>query len=52
MDKARHPQVVRTWVVERTKVLCRPPQPSKLRPEPRRGPAKNPRRPGPAPKGG
>jgi hypothetical protein len=26
MDKGRHPQVIRTWKVERTKTLTRPPQ--------------------------
>jgi hypothetical protein len=26
MDKGRHPHVVRTWTVERTKVPYRPPQ--------------------------
>jgi hypothetical protein len=26
MDKARHPHVIRTWRVERTKVPYRPPQ--------------------------
>lgn len=29
MDKGRHPHVVRTWTVERTKVPYRPPQPAK-----------------------
>jgi hypothetical protein len=28
MDKGRHPHVVRTWTVERTKVPYRPPQPA------------------------
>jgi hypothetical protein len=32
MDKERHPHVIRTWTVERTKVPCRLPQPSKARP--------------------
>jgi len=32
MDKARHPHVIRTWIVERTKVLYRQPQPAKLQP--------------------
>ena len=31
MDKQRHPNVVRTWTVERTKVLYPPPPPVKLR---------------------
>lgn len=31
MDKGRHPHVVRTWTVERTKVPYRPPQPAKMR---------------------
>jgi hypothetical protein len=31
MDKTRHPHVIRTWRVERTKVLYRPPRPVKLR---------------------
>lgn len=30
MDKARHPHVIRTWRVERTKLPYRPPQPAKL----------------------
>ncbi len=34
MDKARHPHVMRTWRVERTKVLYRQPQPPKLPPHP------------------
>jgi hypothetical protein len=40
MDKARHPHVIRTWTVERTKVLHRQPQPVKTRsnPVPFRGP--------------
>jgi hypothetical protein len=29
MDRARHPFVVRTWTVERTKVPYRPPQAAK-----------------------
>jgi hypothetical protein len=29
-DKTRHPHVIRTWRVERTKVLYRPPRPVKL----------------------
>jgi hypothetical protein len=44
MDKARHPHVIRTWTVERTKVLYRPPQPKprpKLRQDLFRGPGKN-----------
>ena len=32
MDKRRHPNVVRTWTVERTKVLYPTPPPVKLRP--------------------
>ena len=32
MDKQRHPNVVRTWTVERTKVRYPPPPPVKLRP--------------------
>jgi hypothetical protein len=31
MDKPRHPHVVRTWTVERTRIPYRPPQP-KIRP--------------------
>lgn len=54
MDKARHPHVVRTWTVERTKVPIRPPQPAKIRQNPRqdvmRGPEKRPRTPTPPPK--
>jgi len=52
MDKARHPHVIRTWTVERTKVLYRPPQPTRLRPnrgpEFFRGPAKPSHTPKPA----
>lgn len=33
MDKGRHPHVVRTWTVERTKVPFRPPQSAKTRPD-------------------
>lgn len=33
MDKGRHPQVVRTWRVERTKVPNRVPQPKKAQPQ-------------------
>jgi hypothetical protein len=55
-DKARHPNVIRTWTVERTKVPYRPPQPAKLPPRPRqdlfRGPEKTPRNPGSAPESG
>jgi hypothetical protein len=42
MDKSRHPHVVRTWTVERTKVPYRQAQPVNLRPrnEKMRGPAK------------
>jgi hypothetical protein len=32
MDKQRHPNVVRTWTVERTKVRYPSPPPAKLRP--------------------
>jgi len=42
MDKGRHPHVIRTWTVERTKTHYRPPQAMKPRPELRqklRGPA-------------
>jgi hypothetical protein len=41
MDKARHPHVIRTWTVERTKVLHRQPQRIKMpnNPQPFRGPA-------------
>jgi hypothetical protein len=35
MDKARRPQVIRTWTVERTKVPYRPPQPAKQSSNPR-----------------
>ncbi|MBZ5626149.1 MAG: hypothetical protein LAQ69_46815 [Acidobacteriia bacterium] len=54
MDKARHPNVIRTWTVERTKVPYRPPQPVKLPTPPRqnRGPEKTSRHPGLAPKSG
>jgi hypothetical protein len=34
MDKTRHPHVIRTWRVERTKVLYRPPRPVKLPSDP------------------
>ena len=30
MDKARHPHVIRTWRVERTRLPYRPPQTAKL----------------------
>lgn len=30
MDKARHPHVIRTWRVERTKLPYRPPQGANL----------------------
>lgn len=53
MDKARHPHVIRTWTVERTKVLYRQPQPLRLRPNLRpvsfRSPAKSPQTPKSAP---
>ncbi|HLJ51000.1 MAG TPA: hypothetical protein VKU01_33560 [Bryobacteraceae bacterium] len=56
MDKARHPHVVRTWTVERTKVHYRPPQPANLRQDPRQGflrtPEKKPNPPGSPPKTG
>ena len=45
MDKGRHPHVIRTWTVERTKTHYRPPQAMKLPPDPRqkfRGPLINP----------
>lgn len=32
MDKGRHPNVIRTWTVERTKSPFRPPQPVKSNP--------------------
>ena len=32
MDKQRHPNVVRTWTVERTKIRYPSPPPVKLRP--------------------
>ncbi|MBI2686628.1 MAG: hypothetical protein HYX27_09955 [Acidobacteria bacterium] len=32
MDKAHHPNVVRTWTVERTKVRCQSPPLAKLTP--------------------
>ena len=54
MDKARHPHVVRTWTVERTKVPIRPPQASRIRQNPRldvmRGPEKRLRTPAAPPK--
>ena len=34
MDKARRPHVIRTWRVERTKVIYRQPQPAKQPPHP------------------
>jgi len=34
MDKARHPHVIRTWRVERTKLPYRPPQPAKAPSQP------------------
>jgi len=52
MEKGRHPHVIRTWTVERTRVPYRPPQATKLRSNPRqdllRGPGKNPHAPGAA----
>ncbi len=54
MDKARHPNVIRTWTVERTKVPYRQPQPAKLRPTSReelfRESEKNLHQPGQAPR--
>jgi hypothetical protein len=35
MDKGRHPHVVRTWTVERTRIPMRTPQTPKLRFDPR-----------------
>ena len=35
MDKGRHPHVVRTWAVERTKVAYLPPQAVKAQPSSR-----------------
>jgi len=56
MDKGRHPNVVRTWTVERTKVPYRPAQPKKSQASPRqdlfRGPEKSQPRQDPAPKRG
>ena len=57
MDKQRHPNVVRTWTVARTKVLSPTPPPVKLRPRSQKdlfrgeesGPIRPPLRP---PKGG
>lgn len=46
MDKARHPHVIRTWRVERTKVPYRPPQAGNL---PYSSPYSGPRRPEPKP---
>ena len=54
MDKVRHPLVIRTWTVERTKTAYRPPQLAHLRPNPGkqsfRNPAKPSRGPNPRPK--
>lgn len=51
MEKGRHPHVVRTWTVERTKVPYRPPQALKPAIKPRQdllhGPAKSPTGPKP-----
>jgi hypothetical protein len=48
MDKGRHPNVIRTWTVERTKSPYRPPQP--VQPSPAKGNFRRPdRRPGAAP---
>ncbi len=56
MDKGRHPNVVRTWTVERTKVPYRPAQPTKAQASARqdlfRGPKKSQLRRAPAPKRG
>ena len=56
MDKQRHPNVVRTWTVERTKVLYPPPPPVKLRPRSQKdlfpGQESSPIRPLRPPKGG
>lgn len=45
MEKGRHPHVVRTWTVERTRIPYRAPQGSKLTSNPRqdlvRGPVKS-----------
>jgi hypothetical protein len=54
MDKPRHPHVVRTWTVERTKIFQRPQPPknhSKQQQSIFRAPDKTPRRPGSEPKG-
>ena len=52
MDKARHPHVVRTWTVERTKVLYRPPQPAPFRPSQDRQNLRGPSKPLRGPRGG
>jgi hypothetical protein len=56
MDKGRHPNVVRTWTVERTKVPYRPAQPTKAQARARqdlfRGPEKSQPSRGSAPKRG
>lgn len=58
MDKGRHPHVVRTWTVERTKVPYRygAPKPAKAQPNSRQdlfhGPEKKPHGGGTAPKHG
>jgi hypothetical protein len=53
MEKGRHPNVIRTWTVQRTRVPYKPPQAATLRPNPRqdllRGPGKNPHAPGAPP---
>jgi len=45
MEKGRHPHVVRTWTVERTRIPYRPPMATKPGSNPRqdlpRGPAKH-----------
>ncbi|MBV6430372.1 MAG: hypothetical protein IANPNBLG_00483 [Bryobacteraceae bacterium] len=41
MDKVRHPQVIRSWKVERTKILTPRPGPTaKPGPVPRKAPAR------------
>lgn len=53
MEKGRHPNVIRTWNVQRTRVPYRPPQATKLPVNPRQdlfhGPGKNPHAPEAAP---
>jgi len=45
MEKARRPNVVRTWTVERTRVLHRQPQPVHFDSTPRRRNFRGPTRP-------